>query len=175
MRLRFNFRDGQIQAINAASNTLVSAGFADFPTVQSPDHIHVILDPTKEHGEPEMVYIVGHVAGSSSVTVQRGKDGTSARAHPEDTIWVHGVVASDFEELTGPQGPEGPPGPDFRYIHDQPIASAVWTINHNLNGFPNVTVIDSANEIVEGHIVYTSGNTIRLEFTGGFSGKAYLS
>lgn len=175
MRLRFDFRDGQIEAINATTNVLVSANFAHFPDVDDPDHIHLILDPTKEHGDPEMVYIVDHVAGSSTAIVERAKDGTTARLHPADTLWVHGVVASDFDELTGPEGPQGPPGPAFSHVHDQDVAEAIWTINHDLNGYPNVTVVDTAGSVVEGSVVYESPNTVTIEFTGGFSGKAYLS
>jgi len=178
MRLRFNFLDGHINEVDSTDTVLVSSVFAQFPDVNPPDHIHIILDPTKVHGEPEMVWITGHVAGSDTVSVERAQEDTTARLHPHDTLWVHGVVASDFEEITGPQGPvgpEGPAGPDFRYVHQQSTPESMWTINHNLNGFPNVTVVDSADEVVEGQVFYQNNNTIRLEFRGAFSGKAYLS
>lgn len=175
MRLRFDFRDGQIAEANSTTNVLVSNNFAEFPDVDDPDHIHLILDPVKEYGDPEMVYIVEHVAGSTTAIVHRAQDGTTARLHPADTLWVHGVVASDFEDITGPEGPQGPPGPAFSYVHDQGAPKAIWTINHNLNGYPNVTVIDSTDSVVEGNVVYEGPNTIRVEFAGGFSGKAYLS
>ncbi len=45
----------------------------------------------------------------------------------------------------GPQGPAGQFTPsDIFYVHTQASASAIWTINHNLNGQPAVTVLDSA-------------------------------
>lgn len=75
----------------------------------------------------------------------------------------------------GDPGPTGPPGPTFAYVHDQAVPAAVWTINHNLNGFPNVTVIDSAGTQVEGDVAYVSANQIVATFAAAFSGKAYLS
>lgn len=65
--------------------------------------------------------------------------------------------------------------PDLAYAHNQGTASATWTIVHNLDFYPNVTVQDSAGTIVEGEIAYTSRNQIVLTFSAAFSGKAYLS
>jgi len=65
--------------------------------------------------------------------------------------------------------------PDLAYAHTQGTSSATWTINHNLDFYPNVTVLDSAGTIVEGEIAYPSRNQVVLTFTAAFSGKAYLS
>jgi hypothetical protein len=65
--------------------------------------------------------------------------------------------------------------PDLAYAHTQGTASATWTINHNLDFYPNVTVVDSGGTIVEGEISYTTRNQVVLTFTAAFSGKAYLS
>jgi hypothetical protein len=65
--------------------------------------------------------------------------------------------------------------PLVAYHHTQGASSATWTINHNLGWYPNVTVQDSGGSIVEGEITYTSVNSLRLTFTGAFSGNAYLS
>lgn len=65
--------------------------------------------------------------------------------------------------------------PDIAYAHTQGTASATWTILHNLDFYPNVTVVDSAGTIVEGEITYTNRNQIVLTFAASFSGKAYLS
>jgi hypothetical protein len=40
---------------------------------------------------------------------------------------------------------------------------------------PNVTVQDSAGNIVEGEIAYTNTNSLTVSFASAFSGKAYLS
>ena len=66
------------------------------------------------------------------------------------------------------------------YTHTQSAASATWTITHNLNKFPSVTVIDSGDSVVQGEILYNSANQLTLTFyagggTSAFSGKAYLN
>lgn len=81
---------------------------------------------------------------------------------------------------TGPQGikgDKGDPGSDnsFRYVHDQGIPSSTWIVAHNLDGFPNVTVVDSAGTSVEGEVDYIDQNNIVLHFSAIFTGKAYLS
>jgi hypothetical protein len=65
--------------------------------------------------------------------------------------------------------------PPWVYVHNQATPSSTWTINHNLGGQPNATVIDSAGNVVEGEITYPSANTMVLSFSGAFSGTAYLS
>ena len=69
---------------------------------------------------------------------------------------------------------------DATYTHNQSTASATWTITHNLNKFPSVTVIDSGDSVVQGEILYNSANQLTLTFYAGgvasaFSGKAYLN
>lgn len=79
---------------------------------------------------------------------------------------------------TGPQGPKGDAGlggGDLGYVHTQSTASSTWTINHNLQFIPNITVIDSGGSVVEGSYNYPNATTVVLNFSGPFSGKAYLS
>ena len=77
----------------------------------------------------------------------------------------------------GIQGLAGTNGTDAdkHYAHAQGVAASVWNINHNLNKFPSVTVIDSGNNIVEGETNYTDLNNVILTFSGAFSGKAYFN
>lgn len=51
----------------------------------------------------------------------------------------------------------------------------IWTINHNLNFYPNVTVFDSGNNTIEAHISYTNANTAIIVMNSAISGTAYLS
>jgi len=83
---------------------------------------------------------------------------------------------------TGPQGPQGLQGVQgpagdkvVAYRHIQSETSDTWEITHNLNFYPNVTVIDSAGTICEGDINYVSQNSLTLNFAGAFSGEAFLS
>lgn len=61
------------------------------------------------------------------------------------------------------------------YVHEQGIASDVWIINHNLNKKPSITIVDSADNVVEGAEKYIDNNTIEIYFNGAFKGKAYLN
>ena len=75
----------------------------------------------------------------------------------------------------GPQGPVGPSGSSaVFYVHTQNTPSAVWTINHNLDGNPTAVVLDSAGTQCEGTFSYPSTNTMIITFTAAFSGTAYI-
>jgi len=69
---------------------------------------------------------------------------------------------------------------DITFTHNQNTTSDTWVINHNLNRFPSVTVIDSGNSIVQGTVVYNSNKQLTITFFSGgsalaFQGKAYLN
>lgn len=64
---------------------------------------------------------------------------------------------------------------DLSYRHTQRTSSDTWTINHNLNKYPSVSIVDSSGNVVVGDIRYVDVNTVVLEFKGAFSGKAYLN
>ena len=61
------------------------------------------------------------------------------------------------------------------YIHTQGSSSAAWNVTHNMNKYPSVTVVDSGDNVVEGEVIYNSLNTLTINFSGGFSGKAYIN
>jgi len=61
------------------------------------------------------------------------------------------------------------------YVHTQAVPAATWNVAHNLGYFPNVSIVDSANTQVIGDVEYVNENSLILTFSGGFSGKAYLS
>jgi hypothetical protein len=65
--------------------------------------------------------------------------------------------------------------PALAFTYNQNLAASTWVINHNLNFFPNVTVVDSAGSICEGEIQYVDANNLTLTFQAAFSGSAYLS
>lgn len=64
---------------------------------------------------------------------------------------------------------------DKHYTHIQRVASDVWTVKHNLNKYPSITVVDSAETVVIGDAEYLDLNTVRLTFIGAFAGKAYFN
>lgn len=66
-------------------------------------------------------------------------------------------------------------GDDKSYIYTQSSAAEIWQINHNLNKFPSVTIVDSSNSVVIGDIIYNDLNNLTVNFSAAFSGKAYLN
>lgn len=68
-----------------------------------------------------------------------------------------------------------PTGSTADFIFNQGIPSTGWTITHNTNRFPAVTIVDSANTTVIGNVQYLSKNQLFVSFSAPFSGKAYLT
>lgn len=64
---------------------------------------------------------------------------------------------------------------DLNAVHYQDSASTLWTVNHNLNKFPSVTVVDSAGNVVFGDVEYVDANNVKIKFSSAFAGKAYLN
>lgn len=69
----------------------------------------------------------------------------------------------------------GGSGGDLNYTHTQATPSTTWIVSHNLGKFPSVTVVDSSGEEVEGDVMHDSANALRILFSAGFSGVAYLN
>ena len=61
------------------------------------------------------------------------------------------------------------------YVHTQGAPSSSWLVTHDMNKYPSVTVVDSSDNVVEGEVEYNSLNTLTINFSGGFSGKAYIN
>lgn len=65
--------------------------------------------------------------------------------------------------------------PDKSFIYNQLTPSSIWLITHNLDKYPSVSVVDSAGTEVYGSVTYIDTNTLRIDFSSEFSGKAYLN
>lgn len=64
---------------------------------------------------------------------------------------------------------------DQTYIFKQMTALDTWVIQHNLDRYPSVSVVDSAGTQVYGEIIYENRNKIVIKFTAAFTGAAYLN
>ena len=64
---------------------------------------------------------------------------------------------------------------DKNFVYVQPTPSNTWIINHNLNKYCSVTVVDSAKTEIIGDLKYIDLNTLILTFVGTFSGQAYCN
>jgi hypothetical protein len=121
---------------------------------------------------------VGSIKGPPGSTGPAGPQGPPGTG--TDVIWIgpdDPIAANPTIELwydTDASSGGGASGP-ISYVHNQGTASAMWQIIHNLGWYPNVTVIDSSNAMVEGEVIYVSVNRVDIGFSGGFTGVAYLS
>lgn len=89
--------------------------------------------------------------------------------------------ASAYEIWLSQPGNEGGTIQDFlnaldkHYEHNQILSNEIWNINHNLDKYPSVTVVDSAETVVYGEIEYIDKNNLKIIFSAEFAGKAYLN
>lgn len=130
----------------------------------------VVLDITEES-----IVIEDSTAGPQGPPGVTGPTGPSGPSGPPGPSGAASTVPGPSGP-TGATGPTGPTGPAATtYIHTQMSASAIWVITHNLNRFPAVDVVNSAEEVVIGEILYNSANTVTLTFVSAFAGKAFLN
>ena len=61
------------------------------------------------------------------------------------------------------------------FIFEQGVASDSWTINHNLNKFPSITIVDSAGNVFYPAVQYIDENNCIAKMNGATTGKAYLN
>lgn len=65
--------------------------------------------------------------------------------------------------------------PDKYVRYVQGVTSDVWVINHNMNKYPAVSVMDNAGTEYEGDIKHTDNNNLTITFSTAFSGFADLN
>ncbi len=68
--------------------TIISDDFAFLPVISYPGNTYITLDPFGTDGTPEVVRVTAHTAGSATITVNRGQQGTTPRAHSTSTTWT---------------------------------------------------------------------------------------
>ena len=73
-------------------------------------------------------------------------------------------------------GQQGPAGPGQQtYVHDQASPSSTWVVNHALDRYPSVSVVDSAGNTIICDAQYASVNSLSITFSAAFAGRAYLN
>ena len=61
------------------------------------------------------------------------------------------------------------------YVHTQDTNSAVWSIEHNLDKYPSVTIVDSGDNILYTEVEYIDKNNLEIRFVASTSGKAFIN
>ena len=78
-----------------ATSALSSPALSRLPAIDSTGHAAITLtDPAT--GVYEIVHAIVHAANAATATVQRGREGSTARSWPSGTTWQHGPTAADF-------------------------------------------------------------------------------
>jgi hypothetical protein len=95
---------------------------------------------------------------------------TSAAVQSVNGMTGHVLLDLQFEDIE-----QSDPVNNVKYVHTQASISSTWTINHNLGFFPNVTVLDNSNRILETFIQYDNVNTATIIMNSATSGKAFLT
>lgn len=64
---------------------------------------------------------------------------------------------------------------DKHYVHNQPSSSATWSVAHNLDKYPSVSVVLSTNVQGYGKVTHIDKNNLTIDFSGPETGKAYMN
>lgn len=64
---------------------------------------------------------------------------------------------------------------DKNFVYTQAVPAVTWTITHNLEKYPSVSVVNSSNQLGYGQVNYISLNQLTLTFSAAFAGKAFLN
>lgn len=66
-------------------------------------------------------------------------------------------------------------GSDKNYIHEQTEAKNTWIINHGLDKYPSIIIVDDNNIAIVGEIEYMNKNQAIIRFNKNETGKAILN
>ena len=66
-------------------------------------------------------------------------------------------------------------GGDKNFVFTQAVASATWTVQHNLNKFPSCTMVLSTGQQGYGDVTFIDENNLTITFASAESGKAYIN
>jgi len=61
------------------------------------------------------------------------------------------------------------------FVYEQGVASDTWVIQHNLNKYPSISLVDSAGTTFSAATTYNDLNTCTISMNGATTGKAYLN
>lgn len=132
-------------------------------------------DPkSKNYGSWQTVHasIYDIVSRTLTLTAQEGDDEffLQLSINGVESVSKSYVDAKDAETLQKAREQ----GAETKIIEHQ-VSSSEWSITHNMNKYPSVTVVDSAGSVVIGEITYINSNQIDIKFNSEFSGKVYLN
>jgi len=98
-RIWSNFAEGTPSVALSNSDTTLQAAFlANVPVVTGPDIMVLVLDPEAEENGPEVVHVTAHSASSTSATILRAQEGTTAVSHSTSVKVSHTITEAVVED-----------------------------------------------------------------------------
>lgn len=85
----------------------------------------------------------------------------------------HGFMEEDEDYMISLVSLDAVADKNFVFVQNTP--SLVWHVNHNLNKYPSVSVVNINNILMYGNTTYIDQNNLTIEFSAEFSGKAYIN
>ena len=124
--------------------------------------------------------------GASGPQGPRGSQVLSGDGDPSPTIGLIGdqYINTDTGKLFGPKTASGwgegvylgnNDPEDMGQAYTQSSPSTIWNIAHTLGFTPNLTIVDTQGNVVEGQIEYISPTQIQATFSEPIAGIAYIS
>lgn len=97
-----------------------------------------------------------------------------------ESVGAHGSILQDkfyaIAVYPGFVNPDIDPNVgDKTFVYTQSVAAETWIIQHDLDKFPSVSVVNNNNVGMYGEVIYIDENNLQIEFSAGFSGKAYMN
>lgn len=69
----------------------------------------------------------------------------------------------------------GPSGGDKNFVFTQATNATPWVVNHGLNKYPSVSVVNNANITIYGEVDYDSLNQVTITFKDATNGQAFFN
>ena len=137
--------------------------------------------PTRSVTVDDLALYIGTVIGVGSVESVDTSNTTFINMTPTSPATGDVVVTASLSATGTPDNTKFLRGDntwaeaDKTFIFVQSASSTDWTIQHNMGKFPSVVVVNNNNVVMYGDITYTDSNNLTINFSAGFSGKAYLN
>lgn len=157
---------------NSATNLLIQPGdesmFPGFPGGLSLDEWFVVTVEDLITKDYEIVRVTAVAA--NNFTIVRAQEDTDPRNFAEGSK-VELRVTRDTLNLLRDLATAA----TASWVEEVETPVSTWVIEHNLNKFPNVTLIDNAGNLMLAEMVYNDANTITVNFSAPVAGYAYVS
>lgn len=129
---------------------------------------YALLDDSRLRGSYRSV---PDITTMDAIATDKRKQGMQVYVIATSTVYI---LSSDLVTWTAQTSGSGT-AEASEFTYNQIVPSNSWVINHNLNKYPVVVVVDSGNSVFIGDITYTDVNNLTINFSSTFGGKVYLT